>query len=73
MKRIILKINGMKCGMCESHINNLIRKNLKIKKVKSSFKKATTLIILKEDIDVEILKKLINETGYVVENIFIEN
>ena len=26
----ILKIDGMMCGMCESHMNDVIRKNFKI-------------------------------------------
>ena len=32
-------INGMACGMCESHVNDVIRQNFQIKKVTSSHKK----------------------------------
>ena len=37
-------INGMMCGMCESHINDVIRQNFKIKKVTSSHKKGLTRV-----------------------------
>ena len=29
MIKTTLKIDGMMCGMCESHMNDVIRKNLK--------------------------------------------
>ena len=41
MVKTILKIEGMLCGMCESHINAAIRKHFDVKKVKSSHKKGT--------------------------------
>lgn len=36
MVKTVLKIDGMMCGMCEAHMNDLIRKNFKVKKVTSS-------------------------------------
>ena len=36
MIKTTLKIDGMMCGMCESHMNDVIRKNFKVKKVTSS-------------------------------------
>ena len=35
MQQITLKIDGMMCGMCESHINESIRNNFSVKKVTS--------------------------------------
>ena len=32
MNKIEIEIDGMKCGMCEAHVNDLFRKNIKIKK-----------------------------------------
>lgn len=32
MIKTTLKIDGMMCGMCESHMNDVIRKNFKVKK-----------------------------------------
>lgn len=36
MQKITLKIDGMMCGMCESHINDVIRRTFPVKKVSSS-------------------------------------
>lgn len=64
MLKIILKINGMMCGMCESHINDVIRKNFSVKKVTSSHSKGKTEIITERPISEEDLRKAIGETGY---------
>ena len=40
MKQITLKVDGMMCGMCESHVNEAVRKAFpKAKKVTSSHSK----------------------------------
>ena len=36
MLKITMGIDGMMCGMCESHINDAIRREFKVKKVTSS-------------------------------------
>ena len=36
MTKTTLKIDGMMCGMCESHMNDAIRKAFNVKKVTSS-------------------------------------
>ncbi len=64
MVKTILKIEGMMCGMCESHINAAIRKHFDVKKVKSSHKKGQTVVVSYEKIDLKALKKIIDETGY---------
>ncbi len=64
MLKIILKIDGMMCGMCESHINDTIRKSFAVKKVTSSHSKGRTEIITETPIEEERLKKVIRETGY---------
>lgn len=33
-----LKVDGMACSMCEAHVNDCIRNNFKVKKVKSNHK-----------------------------------
>lgn len=64
MLKISLKIDGMMCGMCESHINDTIRKNFAVKKVTSSHSKGKTEIITESPISEEELRKAIAETGY---------
>lgn len=64
MLKITLKIDGMMCGMCESHINDVIRKNFAVKRVTSSHGKGKTEIITEKPILEEDLRKAIGETGY---------
>lgn len=68
MYKIILKINGMKCGMCESHVNDIIRKNFNVKKVNSSHLKGETILFTKDDVNKEDVEKVINPTGYILED-----
>ncbi len=32
MKQIILQVDGMMCGMCESHVNDAIRRAFPVKR-----------------------------------------
>ncbi len=64
MVKITLKINGMMCGMCESHINDVIRKTFPVKKVSSSHSKGETEIIAEAPLDEDRLRMAIGETGY---------
>ena len=61
MLKTVLKIDGMMCGMCESHMNDLIRKHCKVKKVSSSAKKGETVVISEEALDIPMLEKEIKE------------
>lgn len=67
-----LKIDGMMCTMCESHINETVRKAFKVKKVKSSHINGTTVIISEHRLDDELLKKTIADTGYELKSISFE-
>ena len=62
--KTLLKVNGMMCGMCEAHMNDLVRKNFKVKKVTSSVKDGETVVISEENLDIPFLKKEIKEIGY---------
>lgn len=69
MEKLIVGIDGMMCGMCESHINDVIRRTFNVKKVTSSHTKNETVIISKEEIDEEKLKTAIKQTGYTVTSV----
>lgn len=69
MTQTVLKIEGMACGMCESHVNDAIRNSFSVKKVKSSHKKGETVIKSEEPLDAEKLKKVIADTGYTLVSI----
>lgn len=72
MYRITVGIDGMACGMCESHVNDTIRKNFTVKKVKSSSRKATAVIVSEQAIDEAALKAALDPTGYRVTSVLCE-
>lgn len=57
MIKTTIGIDGMMCGMCESHINDVIRREFKVKKVSSSHTKGIAEIISENEIDEEKIKK----------------
>lgn len=69
MIKITLKIDGMMCGMCESHINDAIRNSFDVKKVNSSHTKGETVIVSKEALDEDKIKSVIDKTGYELKSI----
>ncbi len=62
--KIMAGIEGMMCGMCESHMNDAIRNHFKVIKVSSSHKNKCTEIIAEDDIPQDELKKVVEQTGY---------
>ena len=66
MNKITVKIDGMMCGMCESHINDAIRRAFPVKKVTSSHTKGETVILTEKPIDETVLRAAIDATGYKV-------
>ena len=69
MIKTILHIDGMMCGMCESHMNDVIRKNFDVKKVSSSHSKGITEVISENPLDEESAKKVIADIGYTLESV----
>ncbi len=64
MLKITLKIDGMSCGMCESHVNDFVRQSANVKSVKSSHKRGQTEIIADGEIDVEAVTRKLATGGY---------
>lgn len=65
MNRIILKINGMMCAMCEAHICETIRKAVPAaKKVTASKGKKEASFLTEQAVDLDALKAAIDATGY---------
>ncbi len=64
--KTVISIEGMMCGMCESHINDCIRNNFKVKNVYSSHNKGETVVISEEALDEVSVRKAIDATGYKV-------
>lgn len=66
MIKTMLKIDGMMCGMCESHVNDAIRSAFDVKKVTSSHSSGETEIISEAAVDEAKLKEVIEKDGYKV-------
>lgn len=62
----VIKIDGMRCGACEAHVNNLINKKFNVKKVKSSHLFKKSKIQSDEPLDKNKLRNAIEEDGYIV-------
>jgi copper chaperone len=66
MFETILKVDGMACGMCESHINDTVRSRFPVQKVTSSHTRGETVILSDKPLDEEALRAAIGATGYTV-------
>lgn len=64
MIEVCLKIDGMKCSMCESHVNDVVRKSCKVIKVSSSHVKNETKIVLENLDNLDLIIQNIEKDGY---------
>ncbi len=72
MVRITVQIDGMRCPMCESHVNDTIRNRFSVEKVTSSHKEKKTEIISKLPLDEEAIQATVTALGYEVRGICTE-
>jgi len=72
MVKVTLEIPGMMCGMCESHVNDAIRKVGNYLKIKTSRHTGTSIMILKDESKIEDIINEIKKGGYDVKNVKIE-
>lgn len=72
MIKTTVKVDGMMCGMCESHVNDAVRKAFQVNKVISSHSKGETVIISEKPVDEAKLKTAISATGYEVKGISLQ-
>jgi copper chaperone CopZ len=63
MQKLTLKVEGMMCPMCESHVNDAVRCTYPKCKVTSSHKLGQTVVI-GEGLDPTRVKELIEKDGY---------
>ena len=65
MIETILKIDGMACGMCESHINDVVRRTCSVKKVDE----IRIAGACSYPVDEAALRAAIKDTGYEVKEV----
>ncbi len=66
MIKTVAKVDGMRCGMCETHVNDIVRKNFDVKKVNASHTKGNVVIVSEKPIDETKLRSAICAVGYLV-------
>ena len=64
MWKYTIEVSGMMCAMCESHVNDAVRKALPVKKVTSSRGKNETTVIVETELDEAALRAAISAAGY---------
>lgn len=65
MYKVIINIDGMACGMCETHVNDAIRNIYpKAKKLSSSHTKKMTTFLSETEADEEQIRNAITNIGY---------
>ncbi|MGN1205956.1 MAG: heavy-metal-associated domain-containing protein [Eubacterium sp.] len=72
MYKTIMDVEGMMCGNCEKHMNEMIQKKFDVKEVISSYKKAETQIISEEKLEEDKLRGEVKKIGYKVIEIEVE-
>ena len=66
MIKTTVRVSGMICGMCETHVNDAVRSAFSVKKVSSSRAKGETVILSDLPLNCEKLRQVINATGYIM-------
>lgn len=64
MYKTTLKIEGMACGMCESHVCDALRNGLKLKKVTASCTKGEAVLLSERPLDQSAMAAALEPTGY---------
>lgn len=64
MYQTTVKIDGMMCSMCESHVNDAIRKAFTVKKVTSSHSKGECVIQTEAPLEEAAVRAAVEPTGY---------
>ena len=64
MLKITLEVEGMRCGMCKTHVNDVVRRMDGVKKVRSSHAKGRTEVIAEDGVNIELIKEAIAKQGY---------
>ena len=66
MKEIVLKVNGMMCGGCESRVKNAIKNIEGVENVTADHKTGKVIVISNNEVSEEIIKETLEDIGYEV-------
>ncbi|ASS37555.1 heavy-metal-associated domain-containing protein [Mogibacterium pumilum] len=66
MIKTTVKIDGMQCNMCETHVKDIIRKKFDVKKIKASHVNGECVIVSPDEISRSELTFELGQMGYKV-------
>lgn len=66
MWKYTVQVSGMLCAMCESHVNDAVRRAFPVKKVTSSRGRGETTVITETELDETALRAALGAAGYPV-------
>lgn len=66
MKEIIIKVEGMMCNGCENRIQNALNNVNGVEKVIANHKNGIVEITAKENVEIKVIKELIDDLGFTV-------
>ena len=66
MKKWTIFVEGMRCGMCKSHVNDAVRRISGVKKVTSFARKKQSEVIAEDQTTIESIANAITSQGYQV-------
>ena len=64
--KITLKIEGMMCPHCEARVKKVLESLEQIESAEVSHKEKSAVVTLREDVDVSVLEKLVEDQGYTI-------
>ena len=64
MNKYVIGIDGMRCGGCEAHVQDVIRRNFTVKNVKASHIRNEVIIICDHYLSEKELHLIFDPTGY---------
>ena len=64
MVKTTIQVEGMKCNMCEAHMNDAIKNAFAVKSVTSSHTEKKSEIISEAALDADKLREVVTATGF---------
>lgn len=64
LKLVKMNIEGMRCSMCESHVNECLLKVEGVYKAKSSHIRSLSKAVVSSSLDSSLLKEAVEKDGY---------
>lgn len=64
MKKYIIGIDGMRCPMCEQHVEEAVKKKLPLHKAKANHRKNVLTVYSEADLSEADFKAALDPTGY---------